>query len=62
MLSVAEDDIFLYFVKMTLLLFLKKVKISSFVTFDGVQLPTGLINSHKVWGVTLSDVYNNVAN
>ncbi len=55
-LSVAENDIFLYFVKMSFLHFLKKVKISSFVTFDRVQLPTGLVNSHKVWGS------NNVAN
>jgi hypothetical protein len=35
---------------MIFLLFLEKSKFSSFVTFDGVQLLTGLINSHKVWG------------
>ena len=49
-LSVAENDIFLYFVKMTFLHFLKKAKFSSFVTFDRVQLLIGMVNSHKVWG------------
>ncbi len=49
-LSVAENDIFLYFVKMTFLLFLKKAKFSSLAVFDRVQLLTGMVNSHKVWG------------
>lgn len=49
-LSVAENDIFLYFVKMTFLHFLKKATFSSFVTFDRVQLLISMVNSHKVWG------------